>query len=106
MNEIEYFSSLTETVPQRRSWETVATEIRTSDSLADLCRRYRTLLASNDKTAMKAIKTKCPAIMPQVTLDGGRASANITGYLPYMIIDIDHIPAERMQTVEKQVKDD
>ena len=116
---VYYFSSLSDNQPKEVAWETVATEIR-SDKLKDLCLRYRALLPEHDaavadgdkeaakevKARMTALKSQCSAFMPQVMLDGGRARTNITGYRPFMIVDIDHIPPEQFPKVERMVKDD
>ena len=119
MNEVNYFSSLRDKEPKLVAWETVATEIR-SDRLAEVCRQYRALLphydkaveeGDNDKAAafkskLTALKTQLPAIMPQVRLSGGRTADCITGYERYMIVDIDHIPANVFDMTVKMVRDD
>ena len=119
MNEVNYFSSLRDKEPKLVAWETVATEIR-SDRLAEVCRQYRALLphydkaveeGDNDKAAafkskLTALKTQLPAIMPQVRLSGGRTADCITGYERYMIVDIDHIPADVFDMTVKMVRDD
>ena len=119
MNEVNYFSSLRDKEPKLVAWETVATEIR-SDRLAEVCRQYRALLPHYDKAVeegdrekaaafkskLTALKTQLPAIMPQVRLSGGRTADCITGYERYMIVDIDHIPADVFDMTVKMVRDD
>ena len=116
-NDITFFSSLTDKEPKLVSWESVTTIIR-SDQLMKLCSDYQATLAlyekakdADDKERMKhlksqlsALKQQCPAIMPQAMVDGGRAAENITRFMPYMIVDLDHIPADRMAAVEDCVK--
>lgn len=119
METVNFFSSLSDNQPKAVSWETVATEIR-GDRFADLCRQYRGVLAICDeakkcgddvrleklKAQLKGIKNQCPAIIPQVRLEGGRAADCVTGYERYMIVDIDHVPPERMAEAEGLVKAD
>ena len=116
-NEITYFSSLTDKEPKLMSWETVTTVIR-SNQLQQVCCEYQTTLAeyekakeSSDKererhlkSQLASLKQKCPAIMPQAIVEGGRGADNITRFLPFMIVDLDHIPAESMAMVENIVK--
>ena len=116
-NEITYFSSLTDKEPKLMSWETVTTVIR-SNQLQQVCCEYQSTLAEYEKakesgdkererhlkSQLASLKQKCPAIMPQAIVEGGRGADNITQFLPYMIVDLDHIPAESMAMVEGIVK--
>ena len=116
-NDITFFSSLTDKEPKLMSWESVTTIIR-SDQLMKLCSDYQAALSlyekakdADDKERMKhlksqlsALKQQCPAIMPQAMMDEGRTAENITRFMPYMIVDLDHIPADRMAAVEDCVK--
>jgi len=119
METVNFFSSLSDNQPKAVSWETVATEIR-GDRFADLCRQYRGVLALCDeaeqtgdqvradklKAQLKGLKNQCAAIIPQVRLEGGRAADCVTGYERYQIVDIDHVPPERMAEAEGLVKAD
>ena len=101
------------------SWETVATEIR-NGKIQQLCLKYRALYLEHEaaklagdkvrmnqiKPLLYKIKQQCPAIMPQAMVEGGRTASHIRAYLPLMIVDIDHIPQERIDAVEQRVKDD
>lgn len=116
-NEITFFSSLTDKEPKLVSWESVATIIR-GDQLLKLCREYQSALAvyeqakaSGDKererhlkSQLSHIKQQCPAIMPQAMVEGGRSADDITRFMPYMIVDLDHIPADRMAAVDDILK--
>ena len=116
-NEITYFSSLTDKEPKLMSWETVTTVIR-SNQLQQVCCEYQSTLAEYEKakesgdkererhlkSQLASLKQKCPAIMPQAIVDGGKGADNITRFLPFMIVDLDHIPAESMTMVEGIVK--
>ena len=110
-NEITYFSSLTDKEPKLMSWETVTTVIR-SNQLQQICCEYQSTLAEYEKakesgdkererhlkSQLACLKQKCPAIMPQATVEGGKGADNITRFLPFMIVDLDHIPEESMAT--------
>ena len=116
-NEITYFSSLTDKEPKLMSWETVTTVIR-SNQLQQVCCEYQSTLTEYEKakesgdkererhlkSQLASLKQKCPAIMPQAIVEGGKGADNITQFLPYMIVDLDHIPAESMAMVEGIVK--
>lgn len=116
-NEITYFSSLTDKEPKLMSWETVTTVIR-SNQLQQVCCEYQSTLTEYEKakesgdkererhlkSQLASLKQKCPAIMPQAIVEGGKGADNITQFLPYMIVDLDHIPAESMAMVENIVK--
>ena len=116
-NEITYFSSLTDKEPKLMSWETVTTVIR-SNQLQQVCCEYQSTLTEYEKakesgdkererhlkSQLASLKQKCPAIMPQATVEGGKGADNITRFLPFMIVDLDHIPAESMAMVEDIVK--
>ena len=116
-NEITYFSSLTDKEPKLMSWETVTTVIR-SNQLQQVCCEYQSTLAEYEKakesgdkererhlkSQLASLKQKCPAIMPQAIVEGGKGADNITQFLPFMIVDLDHIPEESMAMVEGIVK--
>ena len=116
-NEITYFSSLTDKEPKLMSWETVPTVIR-SNQLQQVCCEYQSTLTEYEKakesgdkererhlkSQLASLKQKCPAIMPQAIVEGGKGADNITQFLPFMIVDLDHIPAESMAMVENIVK--
>ena len=116
-NEITYFSSLTDKEPKLMSWETVTTVIR-SNQLQQVCCEYQSILTEYEKakesgdkererhlkSQLASLKQKCPAIMPQAIVEGGKGADNITRFLPFMIVDLDHIPAESMTMVEGIVK--
>lgn len=116
-NELTFFSSLTDKEPKLMLWETVTTIIR-GDQLQKLCSEYQSTLAvyeqakaSGDKererhlkSQLSRLKQQCPAIMPQAMVEGGKSADDITRFMPFMIVDLDHIPADRMASVEDTVK--
>ena len=116
-NEVTFFSSLTDKEPKLVSWEHVATMIR-STQLQKQCDDYRSLLSiyqqatdKGDKQMVRQLKSQLahikhqlPAFMPQAMVEGGKAAENITRLMPFMIVDLDHIPDDLMATTEKMVK--
>ena len=116
-NEVTFFSSLTDKEPKLVSWEHVATMIR-STQLQKQCDDYRSLLSiyqqatdKGDKQQVRQLKSQLahikhqlPAFMPQAMVEGGKAAENITRLMPFMIVDLDHIPDDLMATTEKMVK--
>ena len=116
-NELTFFSSLTDKEPKLVSWETVTTIIR-GEQLQKLCSEYQSTLAVYEqakaqgdkererhlKSQLTHIKQQCPAIMPQAMVEGGKSADDITRFMPFMIVDLDHIPADKMAAVEEIVK--
>ena len=116
-NEVTFFSSLTDKEPKLVSWEHVATMIR-STQLQKQCDDYRSQLSiyqqatdKGDKQQVRQLKSQLahikhqlPAFMPQAMVEGGKAAENITRLMPFMIVDLDHIPDDLMATTEKVVK--
>ena len=85
MKYVTYFRSLTATEPESVSWERMM-EVLRGNFLSERTVKYRSLLAQFDmaeksgdkktanslKTAMKGLKQNCPAVVCQVTFDGGQ----------------------------------
>ena len=113
------FVSLRAKTPSPITWENVVEELR-GDQHLKVTQCYReTLLAlqeaerSNDESAIQRLKAQKillkqnqPAIIASVTLEGGRATENITGYTGFILVDIDGIPDERFDYVLLKVRED
>ena len=109
MKDVIYFDSLIANDPESVSWEKMM-EVLRSDFLREMTLKYRALIsqldkaeASGDKNAidslkaeMKKVKMKCPAIVCQAVLEGGKDKTCIRGYTGYMMADFDHVPADRL----------
>ena len=112
MKYISYFSTLTDSELDSVSWEKMM-EVLRSDFLKDNTLKYRALLLQHDraveagdtsaadsiKKEMGEVKRKCPAVVCQVTLEGGKDKSCITAYTGYVMVDLDHVPADRMKEV-------
>ena len=112
MKYISYFSTLTDSELDSVSWEKMM-EVLRSDFLKDNTLKYRALLLQHDraveagdtsaadsiKKEMGEVKRKCPAVVCQVTLEGGKDKSCITAYTGYVMVDLDHAPADRMKEV-------
>ena len=112
MKYIDYFSTLTDSELDSVSWEKMM-EVLRSDFLKDNTLKYRALLLQHDraveagdtsaadsiKKEMGEVKRKCPAVVCQVTLEGGKDKSCITAYTGYVMVDLDHVPADRMKEV-------
>lgn len=119
METVNYLDSLLAKEPKVRAWESVMADIR-SDLFRENTLMYRSLLqqhnqaeASGDKviadrvkTEMKTVKTCCPAVVCQATIEGGKDKSSIRGYTGYMMVDFDHVPDDRMVSVFKMIADD
>ena len=112
MKYINYFSTLTGSELDSVSWEKMM-EVLRSDFLKDNTLKYRALLLQHDraveagdtsaadsiKKEMGEVKRKCPAVVCQVTLEGGKDKSCITAYTGYVMVDLDHVPADRMKEI-------
>ena len=112
MKYISYFSTLTDSELDSVSWEKMM-EVLRSDFLKDNTLKYRALLLQHDraveagdtsaadsiKKEMGEVKRKCPAVVCQVMLEGGKDKSCITAYTGYVMVDLDHVPADRMKEV-------
>ena len=112
MKYINYLSTLTDSELDSVSWEKMM-EVLRSDFLKDNTLKYRALLLQHDraveagdtsaadsiKKEMGEVKRKCPAVVCQVTLEGGKDKSCITAYTGYVMVDLDHVPADRMKEV-------
>lgn len=119
MESVTYLNSYTDRNPQTLPWESVVDTLR-GDRLCGTTTRYRTLLAGLDRAAeqgdeeaaarIKAeagrLKCTCPAIVCQVRLEGGKDRSSIRGYTGYVMVDFDHVPADRLAAAVEAVKAD
>lgn len=113
------FESLRSNIPIDDSWETVCTMIR-SEELAAATANYRMWTAKaaeaeksgNGEEEKKArstaanIKQSLPAFNAWTRLEGGRTKECIRGYRDCMMVDIDHVPPEKLAEVETRIKQD
>lgn len=119
MKDVIHFNSFTDTLPQPVSWESVVGDMR-DGSLCGKTASYRTLLADYDRAAasgdraaadrlkagMRRLKCSLPAIVCQVTLEGGKDRSCIRAYTGHMMVDFDHVPADRMMAAVSAVAAD
>lgn len=113
------FSSLRDTQPQPTSWQAIWEET-TGLRHAAVTQHYREHLASlpavealADEAALEQwklvkhqLKSNQPAFVASVTLRGGRSYSHVSGYLPYIMVDIDGVPPERMADCLSKVGSD
>ena len=119
MKYVTYFKSLTATEPESVSWERMM-EVLRGNFLSERTLKYRSLLAQFDmaetsgdketanslKAEMKGLKQDCPAVVCQVTFDGGKDKDSISGYTCYMMADFDHVPADSLAEAIAKVNAD
>lgn len=112
---LSLFKTLSSTVPEPVTWERIVETIR-SGSLKPCCDEYRRLAGlcrgksgeeeKRIRSAMSGIKRSVPAFVASVEVCGGRSGECVRGYTGYVMVDIDHIPAERFAAAERAVKSD
>ena len=116
---VNMFATLVSTEYEMVSLEKVMEIIR-SDQLRDVTLMYRSLkqqlndaeakadeqLAEDIKTQMVKTKKKCPAIICQAIMDGGRDATAIRAYTGMFMVDFDHVPKEQMAMTKALIEAD
>lgn len=112
---LSFFSSLMSTEPKGCTFERIFDAIKGNELKApsEEYRRLGTLLAVAPAEEAKAIKQKMsaikhatPAFIPSVELSGGRSGKCVRGFTGDVMVDIDHIPAEKFAKAERALKSD
>ncbi len=114
------FASLRDTVPVPTPWDALVEEIRGGRHLTLTC-LYRetcaalalaeagadTAAAGELKRRKAAIKGRqLPAFVCAVALEGGRSSRHVRGYSGFVMVDIDGVAPDRLDTLAEQVRAD
>ena len=112
---LSVFPSLASTEPKPTDWEQIMQAVKTLQ-MKSCCEEYRRLAAlratatgdeeASLKSRMSRIKRAVPAFVPSVELSGGRSKSCVRGYTGFVMVDIDHIPADKFSEAERIVKSD
>lgn len=112
---LSVFPTLASTSPMPTSWEQIVQTLKTPQ-MKQRCDEYRRLVklrvtASGEeeaalKSQMSRIKRQTPAFVASVELSGGRSKSCVRDYTGFVMVDIDHIPAEKFSEAERIVKSD
>ena len=103
---INIFRGLTDSVPKDTTLEEVVHLITDDASVRDLTDKYRYYLSMSDERQARRFKELLPCFAVAVHFSGGKHKRNISAYTGLTIVDIDHVPAEKMQQVLALVRED
>ncbi len=90
--EISTFRNFRSKKPGSSTLEAIAEYIRTDRSLAQITALYR-------QSGSKTIKGESPLFAVAATFSGGKARADIIGITGLSLVDIDHVPVERLAEI-------
>ena len=103
---INIFRGLTDSEPKDTTLEEVVHLITDDASVRDLTDKYRYYLSMSDERQARRFKELLPCFAVAVRFSGGKHKRNISAYTGLTIVDIDHVPAEKMQQVLALVRED
>ena len=103
---INIFRGLTDSEPKDTTLEEVVHLITDDASVCDLTDKYRYYLSTGDERQARRFKELLPCFAVAVRFSGGKHKRNICAYTGLTIVDIDHVPAEKMQQVLALVRED
>ena len=104
--ELSFFKGFTDTMPESITMEALVAMMRTDQSVRDFTEKHRYYRAMGDMVSAKYYKRRMPCFGVAARFVGGRRKEHITGLTGLSLVDIDHIPAERMGEVLALVQAD
>ena len=103
---LDIFRGLTDSEPKDTTLEELVHLITDDASVRDLTDKYRYYLSTGDERQARRFKELLPCFAVAVRFSGGKHKRNICAYTGLTIVDIDHVPAEKMQQVLALVRED
>lgn len=92
--EISCFRNFRSKKPESSTLEAMAEYIRTDQSLAQITALYR-------KDGSKTIKGESPLFAVAATFSGGKAREHIAAMTGLSLVDLDHVPPERLDAIRR-----
>ena len=92
--------------PRLVEWVDVYNMIRLDSRLRLNTEKARQLLSQGNEAGYTRVKSYVGAITPAVQCQGGRKAENIVCLTSVGMVDFDHVPADRLEEVERIVKSD
>ena len=106
MIQLSLFRGVHDTQPRPVTLEEVVTMMRTDQSVRDLTERHRYARAMGDEQGASRYKKMMTSFGVAARFEGGRQQKHIVELTGLSLVDIDHIPAERMGEVLTLVRGD
>lgn len=94
--QISLFKGYADTCPTEVDLNTVINLMRDNRAVAEHTDKHRYYLQQGQTTAAAREKASCPCFAVGVRFEGGKRKANICGWTGLCLVDIDHVPSERM----------
>ena len=104
--ELNYFLGLTDCEPKATTLEEVVRVITDDASVRDLTEKYRYYLSLGDERGMRQCKAVLPCFAVAVRFSGGKHQKHVTDYTGLSLVDLDHVPHERMPEVLALIRED
>ena len=104
--QVSLFNGFADKNPKPITIREVVEIIRADQRLQVLTDNHRRYRAAGDTARADAEKQHMPCYSVAVLFRGGKQQKHIVGYTGLSIVDIDHIPAERMSEVLAMVRND
>ena len=106
MQQLSLFRGVHDTQPRPVTLEEVVTMMRTDQSVRDLTEKHRYARSTGDELGASRYKKMMTSFGVAALFEGGRRQQHIVELTGLSLVDIDHIPAERLSEVLAFVRDD
>ena len=106
MQQLSLFRGVHDTQPRPVTLEEVVTMMRTDQSVRDLTEKHRYARSVGDEQGASRYKKMMTSFGVAARFEGGRQQKHIVELTGISLVDIDHIPAERMGEVLVLVRGD
>ncbi len=104
--QVSLFNGFADKNPKPITIHEVVEIIRADQRLQVLTDNHRRYRAAGDTARAEAEKNHMPCYSVAVLFSGGKQQKHVVGYTGMSIVDLDHIPAERMGEVLAMVRND
>ena len=106
MQQLSLFRGVHDTQPRPVTLEELVTMMRTDQSVRDLTEKHRYARSAGDEQGASRYKKMMTSFGVAARFEGGRQQKHIVELTGLSLVDIDHIPAERMSEVLALVRGD
>ena len=106
MQQLSLFRGVHDTQPRPVTLEELVTMMRTDQSVRDLTEKHRYARSTGDEKGASRYKKMMTSFGVAALFEGGRRQQHIVELTGLSLVDIDHIPAERLSEVLALVRGD
>ena len=106
MIQLSLFRGVHDTQPRPVTLEELVTMMRTDQSVRDLTEKHRYARSTGDEQGASRYKKMMTSFGVAALFEGGRRQQHIVALTGLSLVDIDHIPAERLSEVLALVRGD